>query len=66
MSMQMHKKNKPSLFIYFHEVRQQFNSVSAKWISVFRGRKQQLILSAKVSFVYINYTISLKIKVVMI
>lgn len=30
MSMQMHKKNKPSLFIYFHEVRQQFNSVSAK------------------------------------
>lgn len=65
--MQMHKKNKPSLFIYFfHEVRQQFNSVSAKWISVFRGRKQQLILSAKVSFVYINYTISLKIKVVMI
>lgn len=30
MSMQMHKKNKPSLFIFFHEVRQQFNSVSAK------------------------------------
>lgn len=30
MSMQMHKKKNPSLFIFFHEVRQQFNSVSAK------------------------------------